>query len=192
MFDTVRHRPSKRNLGRSAKLVLTVAAAFTLLAGGTALATTANSSGTDTHQVPAAQSLLHAADSGITEAEIDAADTDAADDAAEAAKDAAEAAKDAAEAAKDAAEAAREAAGQADDANTADGAQGVHGACVSKVARDTTIVGRAHGLAVSKAAHECPKGADTAAGAAKGAEKSAAAQARRAAKSAARTARGKG
>lgn len=178
MFDTVRHRPSERNLGRSAKLVLTVAAAFTLLAGGTALATTANSSGTDTHQVAAAQSLLPAADSGITEAEIDAADTDAADDAAEAAKDAAEAA--------------RETADQADDANTADGAQGIHGACVSKVAQDATIVGRAHGLAVSKAAHECPKGADTAAGAAKGAEKSAVGQARRAAKSAARTARGKG
>ena len=185
MFDTVRHRPSERNLGRSAKLVLTVAAAFTLLAGGTALATTANSSGTDTHQVPAAQSLLHAADSGITEVEIDAADADAADDASEGAKAAAEAAKDAAEAA-------REAADQAGDANTADGAQGIHGACVSKVAQDTTIVGRAHGLAVSKAAHECPKGADTAAGAAKGAEKSATAQARRAAKSAARTARGKG
>ena len=185
MFDTVRHKPSKRNLARSAKLVLTVAAAFTLLAGGTALATTANSSGTDTHQVLAAQSLPHAADSGITEAETEAPDS-------EAANDAAEAAKDAAEAAKDAAEAAREAAGQGDDANTADGAHGVHGACVSKVARDTTIVGRAHGLAVSKAAHACPKGADTAAGAAKGAEKSAAAQAKRAAKSAARTARGRG
>ena len=178
MFDTVRHRPSERNLARSAKLVLTVAAAFTLLAGGTALATTANSSGTDTHQVLATQSLPHAADSGVTEAETEAPDS--------------EAANDAAEAAKDAAEAAREAAGQGDDANTADGAHGVHGACVSKVARDTTIVGRAHGLAVSKAAHTCPKGADTAAGAAKGAEKSAAAQAKRAAKSAARTARGRG
>lgn len=178
MFDTIRHRHSERNLGRSAKLVLSVAAAFTLLAGGTALATTANSSGTDTHHVPAAQSLLHAADSGIAEAETEAPES--------------EAANDAAEAAKDAAEAAREAADQADDANTADGAQGVHGACVSKVAQDTTIVGRAHGLAVSKAAHECPKGSHTAAGAAKSAEKSAAAQARRAAKSAARTARGKG
>ena len=178
MFDTVRHKPSKRNLARSAKLVLTVAAAFTLLAGGTALATTANSSGTDTHQVLAAQSLPHAADSGVTETETEAPDSEAANDAAEAAKDAAEAAK--------------EAAGEGDDANTTDGAHGVHGACVSKVARDTTIVGKAHGLAVSKAAHACPKGADTAAGAAKGAEKSAAAQAKRAAKSAARTARGKG
>jgi len=174
MFDTVRHRPSERNVGRSAKLVLTAAAVFTLLAGGTALATTATSSGTDTHQAPAAQSLLQAGDSGITEAETETPDSDAA-----------------AEAAKDAAEAAKEAADQADDANTADGAQGVHGACVSKVAQDTTIVGRAHGMAVSKAAHQCPKGSDTAAGAAKGAEKSSAAQAKRAAKSAARTARGK-
>ena len=169
MFDTVRHRPSERSVGRSAKLVLTAAAVFTLLAGGTALATTSTASGNDTRQGPAAQSLLHAGDSGITEAETETADTDAADDAAEAAADAAEAAKEA-----------------------ADGAQGVHGACVSKVAQDTTTVGRAHGLAVSKAAHECPKGSDTAAGAAKGAEKSAAAQAKRAAKSAARTARGKG
>ena len=72
-----------------------------------------------------------------------------------------------------------------------DGAQGVHGACVSKVAQVTTIVGRAHGLAVSTAAHECPKGSDTAAGAAKGAAKSAAAKAKHAAKLAARTARGK-
>jgi hypothetical protein len=168
MFDTVRHRPSERSVGRSAKLVLTAAAVFTLLAGGTALATTSTASGNDTRQGPAAQSLLHAGDSGITEAETETADTDAADDAAEAAADAAEAAKEA-----------------------ADGAQGVHGACVSKVAQDTTTVGRAHGLAVSKAAHECPKGSDTAAGAAKGAEKSSAAQAKRAAKSAARTARGK-
>jgi len=169
MFDTVRHRPSERNVGRSAKLVLTVAAAFTLLAGGTALATTSTASGNDTHQGPAAQSLLHAGDSGITEAETP--DSDAADDAAEAAKEVAD---------------------QAGDANTADGAQGVHGACVSKVAQGTTIVGRAHGMAVSKAAHQCPKGSDTAAGAAKGAAKSAAAKAKRAAKSAARTARGKG
>jgi colicin import membrane protein len=168
MFDTVRHRPSERSVGRSAKLVLTAAAVFTLLAGGTALATTSTASGNDTRQGPAAQSLLHAGDSGITEAETETADTDAADGAAEAAADAAEAAKEA-----------------------ADGAQGVHGACVSKVAQDTTTVGRAHGLAVSKAAHECPKGSDTAAGAAKGAEKSSAAQAKRAAKSAARTARGK-
>ena len=170
MFDTVRHRPSERNVGRSAKLVLTAAAVFTLLAGGTALATTATSSGTDTHQAPAAQSLLQAGDSGITEAETEAADTDATDDAAEAA-----------------AEAAKEA------ADGADGAQGVHGACVSAVAHEKVNVGfRNHGAAVSKAAHECPKGSDTAAGAAKGAEKSSAAQAKRAAKSAARTARGKG
>lgn len=174
MFDTVRHGPSERNVGRSAKLVLTAAAVFTLLAGGTALATTATSSGADTHQVPAAHSLLHASDSGITEAETP--ESDAADDAAEAAKDAAEAAKEAAD--------------QTDEANTTDAAQGVHGACVSKVAQDTTIVGRAHGLAVSKAAHECPKGSDTAAGAAKGAAKSAAAKAKRAAKAAARATRG--
>lgn len=114
MFDTVRHRPSGPNVGRSAKLVLTAAAVFTLLAGGTALATTSTASGNDTHQV-------------------------------------------------------------------------------SAVAHEKDNAGfRNHGAAVSKAAHECPKGSDTAAGAAKGAEKSAAAQAKRAAKSAARAARGKG
>ena len=164
MFDTVRHRPSERNVGRSAKLVLTAAAAFTLLAGGTALATTATSSGTDTHQGPAAQSLLHAGDSGITEAETPDSD---------------------------AAEAAKETADQAGDANPADGAQGVHGACVSAEAHNKLLVGRDHGAAVSAEAHSCAKGSDTAAGAAKGAEKSSAAQAKRAAKSAARTARGK-
>ncbi|HEY8653824.1 MAG TPA: hypothetical protein VIL87_12165 [Dermatophilaceae bacterium] len=169
MFDTVRHRPSERNVGRSAKLVLTAAAVFTLLAGGTALATTSTSSATDTHQGPAAQSLLHAGDSGITEAETEAADTDATDDAAEAA-----------------AEAAKEA------ADGADGAQGVHGACVSAVAQDKSTVGREHGAAVSAEAHSCAKGSDAVAGKAKGAEKSAAAKAKRAAKSAARTARGKG
>ena len=153
MFDTVRHRPSERNVGRSAKLVLTAAAVFTLLAGGTALATTSTASGNDTHQGPAAQSLLHADNSNITET--------------------------------------AEAPEAVDPVDPAGAAQGVHGACVSKVAQDTTTVGRAHGLAVSKAAHECPKGSDTAAGAAKGAEKSSAAQAKRAAKSAARTARGK-
>jgi len=153
MFDTVRHRPSERSVGRSAKLVLTAAAVFTLLAGGTALATTSTASGNDTHQGPAAQSLLHADNSNITET--------------------------------------AEAPEAVDPVDPAGAAQGVHGACVSKVAQDTTTVGRAHGLAVSKAAHECPKGSDTAAGAAKGAEKSSAAQAKRAAKSAARTARGK-
>ena len=153
MFDTVRHRPSERSVGRSAKLVLTAAAVFTLLAGGTALATTSTASGKDTHQGPAAQSLLHADNSNITET--------------------------------------AEAPEAVDPVDPAGAAQGVHGACVSKVAQDTTTVGRAHGLAVSKAAHECPKGSDTAAGAAKGAEKSSAAQAKRAAKSAARTARGK-
>jgi hypothetical protein len=41
-------------------------------------------------------------------------------------------------------------------------AQGVHGACVSKVAQDKTKVGgknHNHGGAVSAAAHSCPKGA---------------------------------
>jgi hypothetical protein len=152
MFDTAPNASSQRNFGRSARLVLT-AAAFTLLAGGTALATASTSSGTDTHQGPAAQSLLHADSSNITET--------------------------------------AEAPEAVDPVDPAGAAQGVHGACVSKVAQDTTTVGRAHGLAVSKAAHDCPKGSDTAAGAAKGAEKSSAAQAKRAAKSAARTARGK-
>jgi len=156
MFDTVRNRLSERNLGRSAKLVLCAAAAFTLLAGGTALATTATLSGTDTHQGPVAQSLLHADDPRITEAEIETPDTDA-----------------------------------AKEGDGADGAQGAHGACVSAVAHNKLLVGRDHGLAVSKAAHECPKGSDTAAGAAKSAEKSAAALAKRAAKAAARKAHGK-
>ena len=66
MFDTAPNASSQRNFGRSARLVLT-AAAFTLLAGGTALATASTSSGTDTHQGPAAQSLLHADNSNITE-----------------------------------------------------------------------------------------------------------------------------
>jgi len=157
MFDTVRNRPSERNLGRSAKLILSAAAAFTLLAGGTALATTATS-GNDAHQGPAAQSLLHADDPSITEAETETPDTDATADAA---------------------------------ADAADGPQGAHGACVSAVAHITLPVGRDHGLAVSKAAHECPKGSDDVAGEAKSAEKSAAAQAKRAAKAAARKAHGK-
>lgn len=137
-------------------------AAFTLLAGGTALATTATS-GNDTHQGPAAQSLLHADDPSITEAETETPDTDAAAEAAE----------------------------EAADADGADGAQGVHGACVSAVAHNKLLVGRDHGLAVSKAAHDCPKGSDDVAGEAKSAEKSAAAQAKRAAKADARKAHGK-
>jgi len=153
MFDTAPNASSQRNFGRSARLVLT-AAAFTLLAGGTALATASTSSGTDTHQGPAAQSLLHADNSNITEAP--------------------------------------EAVDPVDPVDPAGAAQGVHGACVSKFAQDTTIVGRAHGLAVSKAAHDCPKGLDTAAGATRGAEKSAAAKAKRDAKSAAGRSHGKG
>lgn len=43
-----------------------------------------------------------------------------------------------------------------------DGAQGVHGACVSAVAHDKSTVGRAHGKAVSEAAQSCPKGGDDA------------------------------
>ena len=39
-----------------------------------------------------------------------------------------------------------------------DGAQGVHGACVSAVAQDKSTEGRMHGKAVSEAAHSCPKG----------------------------------
>ncbi len=156
MFDTAPNASSQRNFGRSARLVLT-AAAFTLLAGGTALATASTSSGTDTHQGPAAQSLLHADNSNITE-------TAEAPEAPEA----------------------------VDPVDPAGAAQGVHGACVSKFAQDTTIVGRAHGLAVSKAAHDCPKGLDTAAGATRGAEKSAAAKAKRDAKSAAGRSHGKG
>ena len=158
MFDTVRHRPSERNFGRPAKLILTAAAAFALLAGGTALAATSTSSGTDTHQGPSAQSLLHADNSNISETET--AET--------------------AETAE-----APEAVDPVDSVDPAGAAQGVHGACVSTVAHDKTTVGRAHGAAVSKAAHECPKGSDDAAGKAKGAEKSAAGKAKSAEKSAA-------
>ena len=119
MFDTAPNASSQRNFGRSARLVLT-AAAFTLLAGGTALATASTSSGTDTHQGPAAQSLLHADNSNITET--------------------------------------AEAPEAVDPVDPAGAAQGVHVACVSKFAQDTTIVGRAHGLAVSKAAHDLSQG----------------------------------
>ena len=43
----------------------------------------------------------------------------------------------------------------------AQGAQGVHGACVSAIAKDESIVGgrnNNHGGAVSAAAHSCPRG----------------------------------
>ena len=150
MFDTVRHRPSERNFGRPAKLILTAAAAFTLVAGGTALASEATALRTDTHRAPSAQSLLRADNLSVAEVETEtdaATDVSRSDDAVEAAE-------------------------LAEPAEPA--AQGVHGACVSTVAHDKTIVGRAHGAAVSKAAHECPSGSDDAAGKAKGAEKSAA------------------
>lgn len=174
MFDTARKTSSR--FSRPAKLVLSAVAAFTLLTGGAALADESTSSGTHDSQAPAAQSLLHADNPLMIET-----GTAAAEDAAEAAADAAEAA---AEAADDTAEA-------ADPAEAADGAQGVHGACVSKVAQDKSTVGSAHGAAVSKAAHECPKGSGDVAGKADGAEKSAATKAKRDAKSAARTTHGK-
>ena len=161
MFDTVRHRPSERNFGRPAKLILTAAAAFTLVAGGTALASEATALRTDTHRAPSAQSLLRADNLSVAEVETEtdaATDVSRSDDAVEAAE-------------------------LAEPAEPA--AQGVHGACVSTVAHDKTIVGRAHGAAVSKAAHECPSGSDDAAGKAKGAEKSAAGKAKGAEKSAA-------
>ncbi len=172
MFDTSRKTSSR--FGRPVKLVLSAVAAFTLLTGGVALADESTSSGTQDSQAPAGQSLLQPDNLLIAETE---------------AADAEDAAKDAAEAAAEAAEAAAEA---AEPAEAAGGAQGVHGACVSAVAQDTSLVGRDHGVAVSKAAHECPKGAEkSAADKAKGAEKSAAAKAKRDAKSAARTEKGK-
>jgi colicin import membrane protein len=160
MFDTTRKTSSR--FGRPAKLVLTIVAAFTLLTGGAALADESTSPGTQDSQATAAESLLHAVNPLITRTETDA------DAAAEAAAEAAEAAT---EAAADATEAAAEAANPTE---AADGAQGVHGACVSKVAQNKLLVGRAHGAAVSKAAHECPKGSGHVVGKAKGAEKSAA------------------
>lgn len=161
MFDTARSTSSPSGFGRPAKLILTAAAAFTLVAGGTALASEATSFRTDTHHAPSAQSLLRADNPSVAEVETEtdaATDVSRSDDAVEAAE-------------------------PAEPAEPA--AQGVHGACVSKVAQDKTIVGRAHGAAVSKAAHECPKGSDDAAGKAKGAEKSAAGKAKSAEKSAA-------
>ena len=47
-------------------------------------------------------------------------------------------------------------------ADAEDGAQGVHGACVSAVAKDDSTVGRDHGKAVSAAAKSCPKGDEAA------------------------------
>jgi len=165
MFDTARKTSAR--FGRPAKLVLTIVAAFTLLTGGAALADESTSAGTQDSQASAAESLLQADHPLITRTETDA------DAAAEATADAAEAAAEAAEPAE------------------ADGAQGAHGACVSKIAQVKSLVGRAHGAAVSAAAHSCPKGPGDLAGEAKGAAKSAAAKAKRAAKSAAGTAQGK-
>jgi predicted nucleic acid-binding protein len=167
MFDTARKASSR--FGRPAKLVLSAVAAFTLLTGGAALADESTSTGTQDSQATAAESLLHADNPLITR-------TETAD------------AKDAAEAAADAADAAAEAVNPVE---PADGAQGAHGACVSKVAQSTSLVGRAHGKAVSAAAHTCLNGSGDVAGQAKGAEKSAAAKAKRDAKAAARTAKGK-
>ena len=169
MFDTARKTSSR--FGRSAKLVLTIVAAFTLLTGGAALADESTSAGTQDSQASAAESLLQAAHPLITRTETDA--------------------NAAAEATADAAEAAAESTTEAAEPAEADGAQGVHGACVSKAAQDKLAVGRDHGRAVSKAAHECPKGSGDSAGKAKGAEKSAAAKAKRDAKSLARKAHGK-
>jgi len=165
MFDTARKTSAR--FGRPAKLVLTIVAAFTLLTGGAALADESTSAGTQDSQASAAESLLQADHPLITRTETDA------DAAAEATADAAEAAAEAAEPAE------------------ADGAQGAHGACVSKIAQVKSLVGRAHGAAVSAAAHSCPKGPGDLAGEAKGAEKSAAAKAKRDAKSLARKAHGK-
>ena len=180
MFDTARKTSSK--FGGPAKLALSIVAAFTLLTGGAALADESTPPGTQDSQASAAESLLHADNPLVTDIKTDADD---------AAKDAAEVAADAAEAASEAAADAAEAAAEAADPAEADGAQGVHGACVSKVAHDKSLVGKAHGAAVSAAAHTCPKESGDVAGKAKGAEKSAAAKAKRDAKSAARTAKGK-
>ena len=169
MFDTAGKTSAR--FGRPAKLVLTIVAAFTLLTGGAALADESTSAGTQDSQASAAESLLQAAHPLITRTETDA--------------------NAAAEATADAAEAAAESTTEAAEPAEADGAQGVHGACVSKAAQDKLAVGRDHGRAVSKAAHSCPKGSGDSAGKAKGAEKSAAAKAKRDAKSAAGTAQGK-
>jgi len=151
--------------GGHAKRVLVIAAAFTLLAGGTALASESGASTVHPSQA-AAQSLLDVDTPDATEVETpDAVEVEAPD-------------------------AVEVEAPEVVDPSTPDNvAQGVHGACVSKVAQDASTVGRAHGLAVSNAAHSCAGKATSAqksaAGKAKAAQKSAAGKAKAAQKSAA-------
>ena len=58
MYDTAQRASREHRFGVPAKLALAGAVAFTLLAGGTALAAGSTSSQTPTGQSPAAQSLL--------------------------------------------------------------------------------------------------------------------------------------
>lgn len=152
MFDIARKTRLGHSFRRPAKRILVAAAAFTLLAGGSALAAESTSSQSPTNQTPSAQSLLPADQPGVTVAEteietpgsVKVEDSDPAGDAAEVAAvtDAADvpAPADAVEPDKD--------------------ARGVHGACVSAVAKDRSTVGREHGAAVSAAAHSCANGSD--------------------------------
>jgi hypothetical protein len=175
MFDTSPNASSRRGFAGPARLVLGAAAAFTLLAGGTALAAESTSSGTHTGQAPAAQLLLGNNPSIFkTQAQTES-QTESQPETAGSVKT-------------------QESDSAADASEPSAAAEGVHGACVSAVARDESTVGRDHGAAVAEAAHSCAKGSedvsDDVSGEAEGSEaedgaKSAAHVARDAAKSAA-------
>ncbi len=178
MFPTTHNRSPKRNYGGLTQRVLLVTAAVTFFAGGTALAAGSTTSATPTADAPPAQSLLTAGTPDLFQAgtEIKAADpveAEAVDPAVVApvpvaAPDPAESADPADPA--DLADAA-DPADPADPAEPAATAQGLHGACVSAVARDKSTVGRDHGAAVSKAARSCPKGPEGAAAETDGVDK---------------------
>ncbi len=157
MFPTTHNRSPKRNYGGLTQRVLLVTAAVTFFAGGTALAAGSTSSGTPTKGAPPAQSLLTVSTPDLFQAvtEIKAADPVEAE-----AVDPAVVAPVPVVASE-----------PADPAEPAAATQGVHGACVSAVARDKSTVGRDHGAAVSKAAHSCPKGSEDAAAETDGVDK---------------------
>jgi len=153
MLDNTPDTTSKRGLRRPMKLVLAATGAFTLLAGGSALAAESTLSRIPASQESAAQSLLGADNPSIFETETQTeTQTES----------------------KTAGPVEAKEPGPVADASEPADAQGVHGACVSAVARDRSTVGRKHGTAVSEAAHSCAKGADDVPDEAKDAEKSAA------------------
>ena len=88
MFDIARRTSLVRSFGRPAKRTLVAAAAFTLIAGGSALAAESTPSPTQTNPAATAQSLLSDDTTGATEVEtpgsVKVEETGPADDAAEA------------------------------------------------------------------------------------------------------------